>query len=169
MKFSGGTFCFKLKKPHFICFYCFYIVRTPKNGVFFNIKQNVPPENFIQLCFNGKWPGKVEFSKNMRGPRIQSRFWKFHILVIFDVKKLLIQKILVCVKHHWPWSNWIKREKKFTPQTWCVTCSFVNMVKTPKIGPKTELSHHSPSFGLRAKVNMVSCTPGQVVLVRLLN
>ena len=64
------------------------------------------------------------------------------------------------MKHPLLWSYWIKSEKKITPQTWPATCSFVNLVKTPKIGPKTELSHHSPSFGLRAKVNMVSCTPG---------
>ena len=115
---------------------------------------------YFSFVLNGKWPGKVEFLKNMRGPRIYSCSQKFHILVIFDVKKLSIQKILVCLKHPWPWSYWIKREKKITPQTCCVTYSFVNMVKTPKIGPKTELSHHSPSFGLRAKVNMVSCTPG---------
>ena len=117
--------------------YYFYILRTPKNGVFFNLKQNIPPENLIQLYFNGKWPGKVRFSKNMRGPRIWSRLLKFHILVIFDVKKLLIQKILVSLKQPWPWSYWIKREKKNIPQTWCITCNIVNLVKTPEIGPKT--------------------------------
>ena len=55
----------------------------------------------------------------------------------FRREKIIDKKILVCVKHHWPWLNWIKKEKKFTPQTWCATCSFFNMVKTPKMGPKT--------------------------------
>ena len=141
------------------------MVRTPKSGVFFNLKQYVILENLIQLYIIGKWPGKVEYPKSMRGLRIYSRQWKFHLLVNFDTQKLSIQKILVCEKHPWPWSYWSKREKKFTPQTWCVPSSFVNLVKTTKMGPKTELSHHSPSFGLRAKVNMVSYTPGQVVLL----
>ena len=46
------------------------MVRTAKNKVFFNLKQNGIPENLFQLCLNEKWPGKVEFPKNMRGPKI---------------------------------------------------------------------------------------------------
>ena len=105
----------------------------------------------------------------MWGPNIYGRLWKFHFRINFDEKNLTIQKVLLCVKHPCPWSYWSKREKNSTPKNQLSLGSFVNLVKIPKIGLKTGLSHHSPSFGLKAKVNMVSCTPGQVVLFRQLN
>ena len=33
---------------------------------------------------------------------------KIHVLSNFNLKKYAIQKILVCVKHPWSWSYWIK-------------------------------------------------------------
>ena len=47
--------------------------------------------------------------------------------------------------------------------------SFVNLIKNFKIGVKTYLLHHSPSFGLGAKLDIGGSTPGSVVLILLLN
>ena len=96
----------------------------------------------------------------MGGPKIYRCLWKIHERLNFEVKKLSNQIILVCVKGPWPWSYMSKRERISNPQTWGAACSFVNLVKTPKIGAKTWLSHCSPSFGLRAKVDVVWYTPG---------
>ena len=38
--------------------------------------------------------------------------------------------------------------------------SFVNLIKTFKIGVKTYLLHHSPSFDLGAKLDIGGSTPG---------
>ena len=52
------------------------MIQTAKNEVFFNLKQNGIPENLFYFCFNGKWPGKLEFPKNMRVSG-NFTFWSF--------------------------------------------------------------------------------------------